>query len=243
MALAMLECGPPTEHRSGAEMRLLADGTYHLAVGSTEMGNGSVTSHRQLAAGVLGCRASQVDIINADTDRSTVRHWHLRQHRHRGGRPGGGTDRGGAAREHPGLRPPAHRSRASPPASWRRRACSAATIGSRCRAVCRRARDGHRFIAGAGRISRRAPSRSTCTAFAWRCTGDRRNPHPAQRARRRYRPADQSDAVPRPDRRRHRHGDRLGADREHGARRRRQVVNPNLRNYRIPAFADSPPVK
>jgi len=68
MALAMLECGPPTEHRSGAEMRLLADGTYHLAVGSTEMGNGSVTSHLQLAAGVLGCRAGQIAIINADTD-------------------------------------------------------------------------------------------------------------------------------------------------------------------------------
>jgi putative selenate reductase molybdopterin-binding subunit len=70
MALAMLECGPPTEHRSGAVMRLLADGTYHLAVGSTEMGNGSVTSHKQLAAGVLGCRAGQVAIINADTDKA-----------------------------------------------------------------------------------------------------------------------------------------------------------------------------
>jgi putative selenate reductase molybdopterin-binding subunit len=67
-ALAMLECGPPTEHRSGAEMRLLADGRYHLAVGSTEMGNGSVTSHRQIAAEVLGTRAEQVDIVNADTD-------------------------------------------------------------------------------------------------------------------------------------------------------------------------------
>ena len=50
VALSMLESGPPTEHRSGAEMRLLADGSYHLAVGSTEMGNGSTTSHRQLAA-------------------------------------------------------------------------------------------------------------------------------------------------------------------------------------------------
>ncbi len=68
VALAMLECGPPTEHRSGAEMRLDADGRYHLAVGSTEMGNGSVTSHRQIAAGVLGCQASQIDIVNADTD-------------------------------------------------------------------------------------------------------------------------------------------------------------------------------
>ena len=70
MALAMLECGPPTEHRSGAEMMLTADGRYHLAVGSTEMGNGSVTSHRQIAAELLGCAASRIDIVNADTDRT-----------------------------------------------------------------------------------------------------------------------------------------------------------------------------
>jgi putative selenate reductase molybdopterin-binding subunit len=67
-ALAMLESGPPTEHRSGAEMRLLADGSYHLAVGSTEMGNGSVTSHRQIAAEVLATRAGRIAIVNADTD-------------------------------------------------------------------------------------------------------------------------------------------------------------------------------
>lgn len=67
-ALAMLECGPPTEHRSGAEMRLLADGRYHLAVGSTEMGNGSVTSHRQIAAEMLKTQAGRIDIVNADTD-------------------------------------------------------------------------------------------------------------------------------------------------------------------------------
>jgi CO/xanthine dehydrogenase Mo-binding subunit len=68
VALAMLDCGPPTEHRSGAVMMLLPDGRYHLAVGSTEMGNGSVTSHRQMAASVLGSRAGSIDIINADTD-------------------------------------------------------------------------------------------------------------------------------------------------------------------------------
>jgi CO/xanthine dehydrogenase Mo-binding subunit len=68
LALAMLECGPPTEHRSGAEMRLLADGRYHLAVGSTEIGNGSVTSHRQIAAEVLATRSGRIDIVNADTD-------------------------------------------------------------------------------------------------------------------------------------------------------------------------------
>ena len=68
MALAMLECGPPTEHRSGAVMRLLADGTYHLAVGSTEMGNGSVTSHQATRRGRAGLPAGQIAIINADTD-------------------------------------------------------------------------------------------------------------------------------------------------------------------------------
>jgi putative selenate reductase molybdopterin-binding subunit len=66
----MLDSGPPTEHRSGAEIRLLADGSYHLAVGSTEMGNGSTTSHRQIAASVLGTRASNIAIINGDTDQT-----------------------------------------------------------------------------------------------------------------------------------------------------------------------------
>ncbi|WP_072802955.1 molybdopterin-dependent oxidoreductase [Rhodococcoides yunnanense] len=70
VALALLECGPPTEHRSGAELKLLADGTYHLAVGSTEMGNGITNAHRQIAAGVLGTRAADVAIVNADTDRT-----------------------------------------------------------------------------------------------------------------------------------------------------------------------------
>jgi putative selenate reductase molybdopterin-binding subunit len=68
VALAMMDCGPPTEHRSGALMTLLPDGRYHLAVGSTEMGNGTVTAHRQIAACHLGARADQIDIINADTD-------------------------------------------------------------------------------------------------------------------------------------------------------------------------------
>lgn len=70
VAVAMLESGPPTEHRSGAEMRLLSDGRYDLAVGSTEMGNGSTTSHRQIAATVLNTAASRIDIINGDTDRT-----------------------------------------------------------------------------------------------------------------------------------------------------------------------------
>lgn len=68
LGLAMLESGPPTEHRSGAVMALLPDGTYHLAVGSTEMGNGSATAHRQIAASILGTRAESVALVNGDTD-------------------------------------------------------------------------------------------------------------------------------------------------------------------------------
>ncbi len=70
IALAMLECGPPTEHRSGAAMHLEPDGTYHLACGSTEMGNGITTAHKQIAAAMLGTRADAIAIINADTDRT-----------------------------------------------------------------------------------------------------------------------------------------------------------------------------
>jgi CO/xanthine dehydrogenase Mo-binding subunit len=70
MALAMLECGPPTEHRSGAEMKLLPDGTYHLACGTSEFGNGTSNSIKQIAASIVGARARDVALINADTDRT-----------------------------------------------------------------------------------------------------------------------------------------------------------------------------
>jgi putative selenate reductase molybdopterin-binding subunit len=70
VALAMLECGPPTGHRSGADMQLLPDGTYRLACGSCEMGNGIITAHKQIAASIVGTPANAIDIINADTDRT-----------------------------------------------------------------------------------------------------------------------------------------------------------------------------
>ncbi len=70
LALAMMECGPPTEHRSTGELRLQSDGTYHLGVGSGEFGNGIVTALKQVAASVLGTRAGDIHIINADTDKS-----------------------------------------------------------------------------------------------------------------------------------------------------------------------------
>ncbi len=69
-AIHMHDCVPPTEQRSEAHLNLRADGTYHLANGATEMGNGTITSMRQVAASILNTTASRIDIINADTDRT-----------------------------------------------------------------------------------------------------------------------------------------------------------------------------
>jgi CO/xanthine dehydrogenase Mo-binding subunit/aerobic-type carbon monoxide dehydrogenase small subunit (CoxS/CutS family) len=68
VAMSMMDSGPPTEHRSSAEMRLLADGTYHLAIGTSEMGNGIVTALKQIAASVVGTRTGDIAIAIADTD-------------------------------------------------------------------------------------------------------------------------------------------------------------------------------
>ena len=107
---------------------MLPDGAYHLAVGSTEMGNGSVTSHMQLAAGVLGTsRRPTIDIINADTDRTPY---------DTGTFASTGTVVAGQAveltaaalrDEHPRLCHPPQWRCAVPTASWRRGRASAAT--------------------------------------------------------------------------------------------------------------------
>jgi putative selenate reductase molybdopterin-binding subunit len=69
-AISMLDCAPPTEHRSEARIDLLPGGKYQLAIGSVEFGNGTITVHRQIAATVLGCGAERVLVANADTDKS-----------------------------------------------------------------------------------------------------------------------------------------------------------------------------
>jgi Aerobic-type carbon monoxide dehydrogenase, large subunit CoxL/CutL homologs len=170
LAMAAQEGGPPTEHRSGGEMKLLPDGTYHLAIGSTEMGNGSVTSHRQIAAEIMGSRADQIDIINADTDRTPY---------DTGTFASTGTVVAGQAVEltaralrvnileyaakHTGTDPPT--------GSWKRVMSSAAISASLCRTSTppgmRRA-----IISrpSAKPISRRAPSPSMSRGYAWPCT-------------------------------------------------------------------------
>jgi CO/xanthine dehydrogenase Mo-binding subunit len=70
MALAMHDTAPPTEHRSEARLSVGADGTYHLAIGTAEFGNGTTTSHGQVAASILNTTMSRVRIVQSDTDRT-----------------------------------------------------------------------------------------------------------------------------------------------------------------------------
>jgi len=70
VAISMLDCVPPTEQRSGAEVTLIEDGRYRFAVGSTEIGNGLITAQQQVVAQALGCSTDRVEFINADTDRT-----------------------------------------------------------------------------------------------------------------------------------------------------------------------------
>ena len=198
-------------------MKLLPDGTYHLACGSSEMGNGITTAHKQMAAAVVGVRADRRRHHQCRHRPHALRHRHLRQHRHGRGRQGGARHRRGDEGRHPRLRRAPHQDagRSVPP---RQRCGDLRQQAHPAHRAARRGRQGrsslhgrpqglpvaaHHRLQRAGRAARGA-------------SRDRRGPHPAQRACRRHRPADQSDAVPRPARRRRRHGLRLGADREHG---------------------------
>jgi CO/xanthine dehydrogenase Mo-binding subunit len=66
----MHDTAPPTEHRSEARVSLLEDGTYELAIGTAEFGNGTTTQHAQIAASILGTTASRIGIVQSDTDRT-----------------------------------------------------------------------------------------------------------------------------------------------------------------------------
>nr|WP_269328585.1 molybdopterin-dependent oxidoreductase [Kineosporia babensis] len=68
MALAMIDTIPPRGHHSEATIRLLADGSYELNVGTAEFGNGTSTVHRQIAAEVLNCSVEAIRLRQSDTD-------------------------------------------------------------------------------------------------------------------------------------------------------------------------------
>ena len=68
--MAMYDTSPPTEHRSDASVEVLPDGTYLLRVGTCEFGNGTTTSHVQFAAAALRTSMDRVAIRHGDTAES-----------------------------------------------------------------------------------------------------------------------------------------------------------------------------
>jgi CO/xanthine dehydrogenase Mo-binding subunit/aerobic-type carbon monoxide dehydrogenase small subunit (CoxS/CutS family) len=69
MAMAMLDTIPPHGHHSESRVTLCADGTYEVAVGTAEFGNGTTTVHKQIAANALQTAPSRIRMVQSDTDR------------------------------------------------------------------------------------------------------------------------------------------------------------------------------
>ncbi|MER7521192.1 molybdopterin-dependent oxidoreductase [Streptomyces sp. NPDC126499] len=70
--LAMTATGPPGGHYADARVSLKEDGTYDIAVGTAEFGNGTTTVHQQIAAGALNTTEDRLTVRRSDTD--LVRH-------------------------------------------------------------------------------------------------------------------------------------------------------------------------
>jgi CO/xanthine dehydrogenase Mo-binding subunit len=69
-ASSIHETAPPTDHISDAWATLREDGTYEIGVGTVEFGEGTSTAHVQIAATVLGTTPSRVHLVQSDTDRT-----------------------------------------------------------------------------------------------------------------------------------------------------------------------------
>ncbi|MEU9232356.1 molybdopterin-dependent oxidoreductase [Streptomyces subrutilus] len=70
VAGSLHETAPPTEHISEAWVTLGDDMVYELAVGTVEFGEGTSTAHVQLAADQLGTTPSRIRLVQSDTDRT-----------------------------------------------------------------------------------------------------------------------------------------------------------------------------
>ncbi len=70
VASSLHETAPPTEHISEAWLTLGDDLVYELAVGTVEFGEGTSTAHVQIAAHQLGTTPSRIRLVQSDTDRT-----------------------------------------------------------------------------------------------------------------------------------------------------------------------------
>jgi CO/xanthine dehydrogenase Mo-binding subunit/aerobic-type carbon monoxide dehydrogenase small subunit (CoxS/CutS family) len=67
IAMSAFESAPPTEHRSEAWASLLPDGTYRIHSGTCEFGNGTTTVHAQFAATALRTTMDRIAVVHGDT--------------------------------------------------------------------------------------------------------------------------------------------------------------------------------
>lgn len=68
MALSMIATMAPRGHIAHTTATLRADGSFLLAAGTAEFGNGSTTVHRQIAATTLAASFDRLELRHADTD-------------------------------------------------------------------------------------------------------------------------------------------------------------------------------
>jgi putative selenate reductase molybdopterin-binding subunit len=67
VALTMIHTVPPKGHISDSRVALLHDGTYGLVFGTAEFGNGTSTVHCQIAAAALGTTVGRIAFRQSDT--------------------------------------------------------------------------------------------------------------------------------------------------------------------------------
>jgi CO/xanthine dehydrogenase Mo-binding subunit len=67
-ALTMIDTVPPGGHYSDTTIRLEADGSFGMTIGTAEFGNGTSTVHRQIAASVLNAKPTSINFRQSDTD-------------------------------------------------------------------------------------------------------------------------------------------------------------------------------
>ncbi|WP_086693833.1 molybdopterin-dependent oxidoreductase [Streptomyces recifensis] len=70
VASSLHETAPPTDHLSEAWVTLGDDLVYELAVGTAEFGEGTSTAHVQIAANQLGTTPARIRLVQSDTDRT-----------------------------------------------------------------------------------------------------------------------------------------------------------------------------
>ena len=67
IALTMIDTVPPAGHISDSRISLREDGGFDLIVGTAEFGNGTSTVHRQIAASSLATTVDQIRLLQSDT--------------------------------------------------------------------------------------------------------------------------------------------------------------------------------